>query len=114
MPLANFYIRDQDLVDPDSFQNLTREWSETAGIESKHFSINVTSGFLQFGHPYPICINLFLATFWNDGDIRKIQLCLLLATAKHLRVTTDKILIMTTMLHSGHVAEGGKIIEWIY
>ncbi len=111
MPIANCYIHKEISGNAD-FQQVVAEWAENLQISETDISLNVITDFKQFGQQYSVMVNLFLPSLWSEEDIEKIQLSLSELLQKHLKIDSDQIFLMTTIIESGHVLSEGKVERW--
>ncbi|MBT1703557.1 hypothetical protein [Chryseosolibacter indicus] len=95
-----------------SGQQIIDSWAEEIGIESNDITINIITDFSQFGNSYPIMVNLYLPTIWNEESVKQIQLSLIEVLSKHLKTEAKDIFIMTMLISSGHVVDKGQIGVW--
>lgn len=110
MPIAHCYFSAP--VDKARLSRLVTDWSEQIQVDQKDITVNVFTGFLQYGQPYGVMVNLYLPTFWNGHDVQRIQLALLKVLAQHTGLDEKDIFIMTLQIQSGHVVENGQIAQW--
>ena len=94
------------------YQQLVKEWAEALQISETDITLNVVMDHKQFGHQYPAMINLFLPSLWSETDIEKIQRTLSQLLQKHLKITSDQLFIMTSIIESGHVFSDGQMERW--
>ncbi len=111
MPIANCYIHNEISRNAD-FQQMVSEWAENLQISETDITLNVITDFKQFGKDYTVMVNLFLPSLWSEADIEKIQQSLSGLIQKHLKIDSDQIFLMTTIIESGHVFTEGKVERW--
>ncbi len=108
MPIAHCSIR-KELSEKADFSKLVKEWALSLQISETDITLNVIADYKQFGQQYPAMINLFLPSLWSKADIEKIQRTLSELLQKHLKIESDQLFIMTSIIESGHVLSEGKI-----
>ena len=111
MPIANCFIHKKYSIHAD-YQQLVREWAQVLQISETDITLNVITDHKQFGQQYPAMINLFLPSLWSEKDIEKIQRTLSELLQKHLKIESDEVFIMISLINSGHVFSEGKVERW--
>ena len=113
MPIANCLIHDDVPAELEpEFGSLTARWSEESGISSKHMTINVIAGTRQIGAPYRVMAFLYLPSLWDFEQVRQLQVGLARTLNRAFAVAPDEVQVITSIVDSGHVVEGGKTQTW--
>jgi hypothetical protein len=111
VPIANCFVRDV----PDlavEIDVLTELWSEGSGIGSEHMTVNVIAGTRQAGVPYRVMAFLYLPTVWSAVQVRQLQVGLARALSRGFVIPAAEVQVITTIVESGYVVEGGEIQDW--
>jgi len=111
LPIANCYIN-QVKVSDEELEALTNEWAEKIEVELKDICLSFVEVSTQTGQKYKVLVNLFLPSAWDKSSIEKIQINLDLVLKKYLRLNDRDVFIITNIVESGNVVEGGKIVRW--
>ena len=110
MPIANC------IVSPDCCsavkESLSFLWARESGKSEEHMTINVIQSHQQFGHHYPVMVNLLLPAAWSDENVSCLQTGLAQALSIYFCLPVSRIHIVTLMVQSGHVVENGHEIRW--
>jgi hypothetical protein len=111
VPIANCYIHD-DLSPEFEIDALTALWSEEARVGSEQMTINVIAGTRQAGAPYPVMEILYLPSLWSSEQVRRLEVGLARALGRGFAVTPEEVQVITSIIESGHVVEGGETQDW--
>lgn len=109
MPIANCLINPECNSGPD---DLVQLWAEASGKSAKHMTVNIQQVSGQFGHHYAVTAQLFLPSIWPPKDVSALQTGLAKSLSRHFSQPLDAILVMTTIIGSGHVVENGTEVRW--
>ena len=111
MPIANCFVADEIPADLESGA-LTALWSEESGIGSKQMTINVIAGIRQYGAPHRVVAFLYLPSLWSSEQVRQLQTGLAQALGRGFAVAVAEIQVITSIVASGQVVEGGETQTW--
>jgi hypothetical protein len=111
VPIANCLVHDQLRAEFDG-DALTALWSEESGIGSEQMTINVIASIRQYGAPYRVMAFLYLPSLWKSEQVRKLQTGLARALGRGFAVAPAEIQVITSMVESGQVVEGGETQDW--
>ncbi|MEC7521638.1 MAG: hypothetical protein VYE22_17285 [Myxococcota bacterium] len=106
MPIARCLVT--HLPDAD----LVTAWSRHAGVGPEHMTLQLVRVDAQQGRPYDAIAWLSLPTVWSDEAVDRLQLGLARALAEGLDAAPDRVMVMTSMIASGRVVEGGEIVHF--
>ncbi|MCV5274217.1 hypothetical protein OFC49_26055, partial [Escherichia coli] len=70
------------------------------------------TGEAQFGKEYLAVCSLNLPTIWPSKSISLLQLGLSSAISEYYGLDASKVRVMTSLIESGYVVEGGSEIKW--
>jgi hypothetical protein len=111
VPIANCFVHDE--VPPElEIDALTALWSEEAGVGTEQMTMNVISGSRQTGEPYRVMAFLYLPSLWSAQRVRQLQEGLARALARGFAVAPAEVQVITSIVESGHVVEGGETQAW--
>ena len=111
MPIANCFIAEETPADLESGA-LTAFWSEESGIDSKQMTINVIAGIRQYGAPHRVMAYLYLPSLLCSEQVRQLQTGLAQALCRGFAVALADIQVITSIVASGQVVEGGETQTW--
>jgi hypothetical protein len=110
MPIANCFVPDTGpAVDAG---RVVRAWSAASGVEDTEMTVNLVRTSGQGGRGYAAMAWLYLPTLWSAADVDALQRGLAGALGEVLDAPPDTVTVLTTMLASGTVVEGGEILRW--
>ncbi len=109
MPIANCIVTTD--CQHNSF-DLVELWAKESGQSSEHMTINITTSTHQYGNKYTIMATLWLPSIWSKSNISSLQLGLAKALAYYFNIAPSEIHVITQIVESGNVVEGGKEIQW--
>jgi hypothetical protein len=111
VPIANCFVHDELRAELES-DALTELWSEESGIRSEQMTINVIAGIRQYGAPYRVMAFLYLPSLWTSEQARDLQTGLASALGRGFGVAPAEIQVITSIVESGQVVEGGETQDW--
>jgi hypothetical protein len=111
VPIANCFVHDELHAEPGS-DALTALWSEESGIGSEQMTINMIAGTRQYGAPYRVMAFLYLPSLWSSEQVRELQTGLARALGRGFGVAPAEIQVITSIVESGRVVEGGETQDW--
>jgi hypothetical protein len=111
VPIANCFVHDELRAELES-DALTELWSEESGIRSEQMTINVIAGIRQYGAPYRVMAFLYLPSLWTSEQARDLQTGLASALGRGFGVAPTEIQVITSIVESGQVVEGGETQDW--
>ena len=111
MPIANCFVRD-DVPPPSEIERLTTLWSEESGVGAEQMTINVIGGTRQSGAAYRVMAFLYLPSLWSSQQVHQLQAGLARALGRGFTVAPAEVHVITFMVESGHVVEGGQTQDW--
>jgi len=109
MPIAELSVV-QALAETD-VSSLVAAWSAEAGVDDTHMTVNVAS-VVQVGVPKAVIARLYLPTLWSQAQVDALQVGLARACAEVFGVDADGVQVLTFLLPSGRVVEGGAVERW--
>lgn len=110
MPIANCFIK--DMVTTEEANSLASKWAKAIHVDVKDICITFIPDCIQGGQQYKILINLYLPSLWSEKNLKNIQITLFNILLNHFQYEKHEIFVMATIVQSGHVLEGGELIEW--
>jgi hypothetical protein len=110
VPIANCFVDDVLLADLDG-DALTALWSEESGIGSEQMTINVIRTH-QYGAPFRVMAFLYLPSLWSSEQVRQLQTGLARALGRGFALAPADIQVITSIVESGQVVEGGETQDW--
>lgn len=109
MPIAHVACADPDVrLDPGA---VVGRWSELAGVDAEHMTVNVTAA-RQGGTEYRLMADLRLPSLWSPPQVEELQLALATALAECAELKPAEVHVLTSIVQTGHVVEGGEIRRW--
>jgi len=109
MPIANCFL-DTGHRALDAYR-VIQQWSDASGISRDEMTLNIVNA-AQVGSPYAVMAWLYLPSMWSIDDITSLQEGLASSLADATEVTLDQVQIITTIVPSGLVVDGGKSLSW--
>jgi hypothetical protein len=111
VPIANCFVHGElpSQLEIDALQAL---WSDEAGIGSEQMTINVIAGTRQTGAPYRVVAFLYLPSLWSSEQVRQLQTGLARALGRGFALAPADIQVITSIVESGQVVEGGETQDW--
>jgi hypothetical protein len=111
VPIATCFVHGEVPAEVD-IDALTEWWSEESGVGSEQMTINLVAGALQSGAPYRVMAFLHLPSLWTSEQVRRLQVGLAGALARSFAVAPAEVQVITSIVESGHVVEGGETQDW--
>jgi hypothetical protein len=111
VPIVNCFLRDDEPPRPETAR-LTTLWSEESDIGAEHMTINMIAGARQIGAPYRVMAVLYLPSLWSSESVRQLQEGLARALSRGFAVAAGEVQVITSVVESGHVVEGGETQYW--
>jgi hypothetical protein len=111
VPIANCFVHDE-LPDDVESDRLTALWSEESGVGSEQMTINVIASVRQYGARYRVMAFLYLPSLWSSEQVRRLQVGLARALGRGFSVAPAEIQVITSIVESGQVVEGGETQNW--
>ncbi|MDH5476299.1 MAG: hypothetical protein OEX22_11455 [Cyclobacteriaceae bacterium] len=111
MPVANCYIKNGK-VTQNEVHELASKWAKAIHVDAKDICITFIPDCIQGGQQYKILVNLYLPSLWSEKNIKNMQLSLFTILKNHFQYEKHEIFVITSIVQSGHVLEGGELIEW--
>lgn len=87
-------------------------WAQHSGQTSAEMTITVLSGEQQFGKSYAATCSLHLPTLLSSEAVTSLQLGLSRAISDYYDLEPSEVIVMTSIIESGNVVEGGNEIKW--
>ncbi len=112
MPIANCLLHNVPDELESQLDSLTALWSQESGISTKQMTINLMTSTRQIGTAYRVMAFLYLPSLWDAEQVRQLQVGLARAFSRALAMTPDDVHVITSIVDSGHVVEGGKPQTW--
>jgi hypothetical protein len=111
VPIATCFVRD-GLPPALEIDALTGLWSEESGVGSEQMTINLVAATLQAGAPYRVMAWLYLPSLWSSDQALQLQVGLARALGRAFAVELSEIQVITSIVESGQVVEGGETETW--
>lgn len=108
MPVANVVVATDRTPDADA---IIRLWSRAAGVGAEEMTVNLVSA-TQGGRRYAAMAQLLVPSVWSDDDIERLSVGLARALAEATDAEPPSVQVITTVLTTGSVVEGGRIVHW--
>jgi hypothetical protein len=109
MPIANCLVASVP-NDLDTSQ-IVAAWSNRSRIDSDEMTINLLEA-LQAGKPYAVMAWLYLPSVWPDDAVTALSEGLAAALADAFVVEPSSVQVVTSIVASGLVVEGGETVHW--
>jgi hypothetical protein len=109
MPIANCFLAPA-LEEPDA-QAIVARWSQRSGLDADEMTVNVVST-QQGGKGYAVMAWLYLPSLWSEEDVVALGEGLARALADVLHVSVSAVQVLTSIVGSGSVVEGGETLRW--
>jgi hypothetical protein len=111
VPIANCFVPDE-LPPQLEVDALTGFWSKESGVSTAQMTINLIATTRQAGAPYRVTAFLYLPSLWSSDQVRQLQVGLARALGRGFAVDVSEIQVLTSIVASGHVVEGGETEDW--
>jgi len=111
MPIVNCFIKEKALS-PEKLKHIVNDWAELIGVNTEDICINVLTNFVQHGQQYEALAYLYLPSLWKEQAVEHIQKSLVEVLRRALNTTADQVMLLTSIIPSGHVVEKGKLVKW--
>lgn len=112
MPIAHCILSDRIAAKSSDSAGLIEKWGKYSKQDSTEMTVTIVLSEQQIGHTYGAICTLHLPNLWSPKSISLLQLGLAKAIAEHYGLKASDVLVMTSVIDSGHVVEGGKEIRW--
>jgi len=109
MPIANCFVRSD--VGPVDADRVVAAWSHASGVADDEMTVNVVRVH-QGGKRYAVIASLTLPSLWNADEIERLACGLSDALVDVAEVPAESVVVMTTLVDSGAVFEGGRPVRW--
>jgi hypothetical protein len=109
MPIANCLVASVP-NDLDTSQ-IVAAWSHRSRIDSDEMTINLLEA-RQAGKPYAVMAWLYLPSVWPDDAVAALSEGLAAALADAFVVELSSVQVVTSIVASGLVVEGGETVHW--
>jgi hypothetical protein len=86
-------------------------WSHRSRIDSDEMTINLLEA-RQAGKPYAVMAWLYLPSVWPDDAVAALSEGLAAALADAFVVEPSSVQVVTSIVASGLVVEGGETVHW--
>jgi hypothetical protein len=111
VPIANCFVHDELPAELES-DALTALWSEESGMGSEQMTINIIAGMRQYGAPYrgdgvsvsPLALEFRAAAGTQTELVR--------ALGRGFGLAPAEVQVITSIVESGQVVEGGETQDW--
>lgn len=111
MPIATCFLKNKK-ADDNTLGVIANEWSTVINVDVKDISITFVQDYYQAEQNYSALVYLYLPSLWSEKSIKNIQTEPLNLLIQHLNISHDRILIITSIIQSGHVIENGDVVIW--
>ncbi|HCH6008525.1 TPA: hypothetical protein NK076_004460 [Vibrio parahaemolyticus] len=112
MPIANCILSPQVVVNSNDCTGLIEKWGKHSGIDTSEMTVTVMRSDEQMGKEYSAICTLILPNLWSPKSVSSLQVGLAKAISEHFGLKDTEVLIMTSLIASGFVVEGGKEVSW--
>ncbi len=109
MPLANCFVAWPP--DEPTAETIVTAWSDHAGIDAAEMTVNVVPA-QQGGKRYGVMAWLCLPSSWSEQEVVALGEGLAAALAEVFQVQPAAVQVVTSVVPSGSVVEGGKTLRW--
>jgi hypothetical protein len=109
MPIANCFLA-QASEQPDA-QAIVAAWSQRSGIDADEMTVKVVDA-QQGGKAYAVMAWLYLPSLWPEEDVVALGEGLAAALADVLHVDASAVQVLTSIVNSGLVVDGGETLRW--
>ncbi|OEY65927.1 hypothetical protein [Marinobacter sp. X15-166B] len=87
-------------------------WSQLSGQSANQMTINVACTEECYGRSYDVLSRLLLPDVWSAEDVATLQVSLATALATYFQVPIDGVVVVTSLVRTGHVVENGELQRW--
>ncbi|MCS0045428.1 hypothetical protein [Vibrio antiquarius] len=112
MPIANCILSPQVAANSSDSTGLIEKWGEHSGIDTSEMTVTVMRSDEQMGKEYGAICTLNLPNLWSPKAVSSLQVGLAKAISEHFSLKDAEVLVMTFLIESGLVVEGGKEVSW--
>jgi hypothetical protein len=109
MPIANCFFAPAP-EEPDA-EAIVSAWSERSGLGADEMTVNLVPA-QQGGKPYAVMAWLHLPSLWSEENVIALGEGLAAALADVFRVKPSAVQVLTSIVASGLVVEGGETLRW--
>ena len=110
MPIANCFVAGP--VRSEARDGLIEAWARESGVAPDHMTVNLIGDVEQAGAPYAAMAILHLPSLWRPEQVDALQCGLAAALGEALGLDPAQVHVITTIVDSGHVVDGGNTREW--
>ena len=112
MPIANCILSSQVIANSIDSTGLIEKWGKHSGINTSEMTVTIMRSDEQMGKEYGAICTLNLPNLWSSKSVSSLQVGLAKAISEHFSLKDAEVLIMTSLIESGLVVEGGKEVSW--
>ncbi|MGR5175316.1 hypothetical protein ACPV4B_01045 [Vibrio parahaemolyticus] len=112
MPVAVCFITSELKLRESQTPDMVEVWSRHSGIGASEMTVTLIPSEQHFGKSYAVIGHLYLPSVWAEEQVTSLQLGLASALVDCFAIDESQVLIMTSMIESGLVVEGGREIHW--
>lgn len=109
MPIAQCLTRPTLVLDAE---RVAAKWAQEAPFAADEITVVTTVLHGLGGKPYDVLARLTLPSLWSAEKVEELQLALARALEAISGSPRTGILVLTEILGSGHVVEGGRVLHW--
>ncbi|MBM7035017.1 hypothetical protein [Vibrio ulleungensis] len=112
MPIAHCVLSPYVANPSNDSTLLIEKWGRHSGLDSSEMTITIVQAIDQAGKSYDATCTLTLPNLWSPKSVSLLQLGLASALSEHFGIEPDKVIVMTSLIESGRVVDGGNEINW--
>ncbi|MBR9786968.1 MAG: hypothetical protein GYB40_03425 [Vibrionaceae bacterium] len=112
MPIASCILSPNVSEKPITSESFIELWGKHSGLDTSELTVTVVRGEEQFGKEYLAVCSLNLPSIWSTKSVSLLQLGLSSAISEYYGLETSQVIVMTSLIESGYVVEGGNEIKW--
>lgn len=112
MPIANCILSSSVAQSCDHPSDLIAKWGHHSGVDTSEMTVTVVRAEQQMGKEYKAICTLHLPSVWSPKSVDLLQVGLAKAISEQFELKVADVIVMTSIIQSGHVVEGGEVVSW--
>lgn len=109
MPIATCFVPSD--IGPVDADRVVSAWSHASGVAADEMTVNIVRAH-QGGKRYAVIASLTLPSLWTGDEIERLARGLSDALVDVAAVPAESVMVMTAVVGSGAVIEGGQPVRW--
>ncbi len=112
MPIAHCILSHRIDKHGQNSAELIERWGKCSGLDSSEMTVTIVQAEEQMGKQYGVICTLHLPNLWSPKQVSSLQVGLAKAISEQFGLEMTDVLVMTSLIESGFVVEGGKEVSW--